>query len=80
MRMGLVPAPLAVLVRDMGRYSLTIVPLSRLPAVDDHGVPDDGGGRVRAQPDGGGDLLGPSHPPDRLLCDDALTPFRRAGP
>jgi hypothetical protein len=37
-----------------------------LAAVDDHGVADHEGGRVRAQPeDGGGDLLAAAEAPDR---------------
>ncbi len=50
-----------------------------MAAVDDHGVADHEGGRVRAQPDDGrGDLLGLAHPPDRLLRDHLRAPFGRA--
>src|SRR5438046_4867422 len=50
--------------------------LHRLAAVDDQGVPDDEGGRIRAQPDDGrGDLLGLAHPSDRLLRDPFRAPF-----
>ena len=42
--------------------------LHRLAAIDDQGVPDDEGGRIRAQPDDGrSDLLGLPHPANRLL-------------
>src|SRR2546427_179709 len=41
-----------------------------LAAVDDHGVADRERCLVRAEPqDGGGDLLGTTHPADRLLGD-----------
>src|SRR5256886_14408345 len=53
--------------------------LRRLAAVDDHGVPDDEGGRVRAKPDDGrGDLLGLAHPADRLLRDHLRASLGRA--
>src|SRR5687768_15938278 len=39
-------------------------------------VPHHESGVVGAHPqDGGGDLLGPAHPPDRLLVDDPLAAF-----
>jgi len=47
--------------------------LHRLAAIDDQGVPDDEGGRIRAQPDDGrSDLLGLPHPANRLLRDYPL--------
>src|SRR5829696_10257922 len=50
--------------------------LHRLAAVGDHRVPDDEGGHVRTQPqDGRGDLLGRSHPADRLLRDHRCAPL-----
>src|SRR6059058_3740315 len=53
--------------------------LHRLAAVDDHGMPDDEGGRIRAQPDDGrGDLLGLAHSADRLLRDHLRASFGRA--
>src|SRR5579884_1447802 len=53
--------------------------LHRLAAIDDHGVPDDKGGRIRAQPDDGrGDLLGLTHSPDGLLRDHPLASLGRA--
>src|SRR5687767_4964581 len=52
--------------------------LHRLAAVDDHGVADHEGGRVRAQPDDGRcDLLGLAHPSDRLLRDHLRASFGR---
>src|SRR5213078_759880 len=53
--------------------------LHRLASVDDQGVPDDEGGRIRAEPDDGrGDLLGLAHPADRLLRDYLRAPLGRA--
>src|SRR5918993_3634861 len=63
-------------LRSLQRRGRLLVPLDRLPAVDNHGVPDDEGRRVRAQPnDGRGDLLGLAHPPDRLLRDHPRPPL-----
>lgn len=45
-------------------------------AIDHHGMPDHEGCRIRAKPDdSGANLLGRSHPPDRLLCDHPLPPL-----
>jgi hypothetical protein len=53
--------------------------LHGLATIDDHGVPDHEGGRVRTQPDDGrGDLLGLSHPADRLLRDHPFPPLGSA--
>jgi len=53
--------------------------LHRLAAVDDHGVPNDEGSRVGAQPDDGlRDLLALAHPSDRLLGNHLGAPFIRA--
>lgn len=49
-------------------YDWRRTPLYRLAAVDDHGVSNDEGGRIRTQPnDGRGDLLGLAHPSDWFL-------------
>ena len=66
-------------VVSLGSIGLAAKSLDRLAAVDDHGVADHEGGRVRAQPDDGrGDLLGLAHPPDRLLRDHLRPPLGRA--
>src|SRR3982751_1360595 len=53
--------------------------LRRLPTVDDHGMPNREGSRVRTQPnDGSCDLLGLAHSSNRLLRDDPLSPIRSA--
>src|SRR4051812_147340 len=50
--------------------------LRRLPTVDDHGMPNREGSRVRTQPnDGSCDLLGLAHSSDRLLRDHSLSPI-----
>ena len=46
---------------------------------DDHGMPDDESRRVRTEPnDCRRDLLGLSHPADRLLRDAGLRPLNRS--
>jgi hypothetical protein len=55
------------------------ISLDRLAAIDDHGMPDDEGGRIRTQPyDSRRDLLGLPHPSNRLLRDHSFSPFRGA--
>ena len=49
--------------------------LHRLAAVNDHGLADDEGGGIGAQPkDGCGDLLGPAHPSYRSWASTAWCP------
>ena len=51
--------------------------LHRLAAVNDHGLADDEGGGIGAQPkDGCGDLLGPAHPSYRSWVSTAWCPSR----
>ena len=73
-----VAAALSLWVDEVARRSSAgrTASLHRLAAIDDHGVPDDEGGRVRTQPnDGRSDLLGLSHPADRLLRDHPRPPL-----
>lgn len=50
--------------------------LHRLPAVNDHGLSEYEGGRIRTQPENGiGDLFGLTHPSDWLLIDHRLAAF-----